>query len=246
MSQSFQPHQQAENIVFSAHPAMFRSNPIAFLLCVLLIPVFGLGLAMLFFWWLDTLGTTLTVTDQRTILRKGLLSKFTTEVFHVDVRNIQLGQTFFQRIFGVGHIGISSAGQAGIEIEVDGIPTPNVIKEILYKARQWSLLSVHASAPSPPVRHSAPIAPSSPRAINIEQKVAPSKPRSLDGEVEEKKSALALMIKDYGQRFLDFLAYAASFTWVSTMPDWAQPIVWGLLVSLPIVFLLIIAFNRLK
>src|SRR5271157_5467602 len=55
-----------------------------------------------------------------------------------------------------------------------------------------------------------------------------------------------LMIKDYGQRFLDFLAYAASFTWVSTMPDWAQPIVWGLLVSLPIVFLLIIAFNRLN
>ena len=54
------------------------------------------------------------------------------------------------------------------------------------------------------------------------------------------------MFREYGQRVLDSLAYAASFTWVSRMPDWAQPIAWGLLVSLPIVFLLIIAFNRLR
>ena len=183
MSRSIHPHQQAEDLLYSAHPAMFRSNPIAFLLCILLIPVFGLGLAMLLFWWLNTLGTTLTITDQRTILRKGLLSKFTTEVFHEDVRNVQLRQTFFQRVFGVGHIGISSAGQAGIEIEVDGIPKPNIIKDLLYKARQG-----HLSAPSPTVPKSEPIAPPSHRAINIEQKAAPSKPIPLDDDVEEKES----------------------------------------------------------
>ncbi len=96
MSRSFQPEQHAEDIVYSAHPSMFRNNPIGFMICVLLIPLGGLGLAMLFVWWLGTLGTTLTITDRRIILRKGLLSKFTTEVFHEDIRNVQLGQTFFK------------------------------------------------------------------------------------------------------------------------------------------------------
>jgi hypothetical protein len=238
---SIHPHQQAENLLFSAHPAMFRSNPIAFLLCILIIPVFGLGLAMLLFWWLDTLGTTLSITDKRTILRKGLLSNFTTEVFHQDIRNVLLRQTFFQRLFGVGYIGISSAGQAGIEIEVDGIRKPNFIKDLLYKARQGTLSSL-----SPTVPKSESIAPPSHGAIKIEQNAIISQPIHLDDDVEEKESALALMLRQYGQRVLDTLAYSASFSWVSRMPDWAQPIVWGLLVSLPIVFLLIIAFNRFK
>ncbi len=78
---------------------MFRNNPIGFIICVLLIYEWGLGLVMLFFWWLNTLRTTLTITDRRTILRRGLLKKFTTDVFHEDIRNVQLGQFFFKEFF---------------------------------------------------------------------------------------------------------------------------------------------------
>ncbi len=246
MSRSLHPHQEAEDIVYSAHPAMFRNKPIGFLICVLLIPVFGLGLAMLFFWWLNTLGTTLTVTNRRTILRKGLLSKSTTEVSHEDVRNLQLDQTFFQRVFRVGDIGISSAGQAGVEIVAEGMPSPSVAKELIYKARQESSVSAHGSSPAPPLRHPVSVPPLSHGMADVDMKAVESKPSPLSDEVEQKESALTLMIKDYAQRCLDLLAYAVSFTWVSKTPDWAQPIVWGLLVSLPIVFLLIIAFSRLK
>ncbi len=110
---------------------MFRNHPIEFILCILLIAAFGLGLLILLIWWLNCLGTTLTVTDQRTTLRRGILSKNVNEVYHSDVCNIQISQSFLQRIFHVGSIGISSAGQSGIEIVADGIPDPDKVKEII-------------------------------------------------------------------------------------------------------------------
>jgi hypothetical protein len=244
MSTTVEPTQQVERSLYKAHPSMFRNKPVGFCVCLLLIPAFGLGLILLFFWWLDTLGTTLTITDSRSILRKGLLSKFTTEIFHDDIRNVQLRQTFRERMFNVGSLGISSAGQSGIEIVADGIPAPNKVKDLLYTARQRAPLPGGASAPSAPLR--ASVSPPSHRNTATPRATSPSKPITPDVEIAQKESAFALMAKEYGQRCIDFLAYAASFSWVSRMPDWAQPIVWGLLVSLPIVILMIMVFNMRK
>jgi uncharacterized membrane protein YdbT with pleckstrin-like domain len=124
-----------ERVLYMAHPAMFRNRPISFLLSVAAIPLWGLGLVVLLIWWLRTLGTALIVTDRRTVLRRGLFSKYTTEVMHRDVRNVQVGQTFFQRILGVGAVGISSSGQSGVEIEVAGIPRPGKIERLIDQAR---------------------------------------------------------------------------------------------------------------
>jgi hypothetical protein len=41
-----------------------------------------------------------------------------------------------ERLFGVGTIAISSAGQGDIEIVVPGIPSPNKIKEIIDGSRR--------------------------------------------------------------------------------------------------------------
>ena len=83
------------------------------------------------YWYIKCLCATLTVTNMKTILRKGLLSKYTTEVWHRDVRNVQIQQSFFQRMFGVGRIMISSAGQGGIEIDFVGVPNPSRVKEMI-------------------------------------------------------------------------------------------------------------------
>ncbi len=119
-----------ETILYEAHPAMFRNNPMWFVVCLLLCVV-GVGVVLLLIWWLQVHGTTLIVTDDQTTLRTGLLSKNTSDVFHENVRNIQVKQTFFQRLMGVGYIGISSAGQSEVEIEVHGIPDPDHVKEII-------------------------------------------------------------------------------------------------------------------
>ena len=121
----------SEQTLYENHPSMFRNNPIGFILSIVLIAAFGLGLIILLIWWLRCLGITLTVMNERTILRKGIFSKFTNEVYHSDIRNVQIKQSLFQRIFRVGTIGISSAGQSVIEIEVAGLPNPTEVKEII-------------------------------------------------------------------------------------------------------------------
>lgn len=123
-----------EEILYEANPSMFRNRPISFILCALLCLV-GVGVVILLVWYIQTLGTELQVTNKRTILRKGLLSKYTSEVWHDNVRNVQIRQSFFQRIMDVGWIGISSAGQSGLEIAVAGIPNPEEAKEIIDRYR---------------------------------------------------------------------------------------------------------------
>ena len=120
---------------YEDHPSMFRNRPVEFVLTGLLCLI-GVGLIMYLFWWLQCKGTTLTVTSDRTRLRKGILSKSVTEVWHRDVRNVQLDQTFFQRLFGVGRVGISSSGQSGLEIAVNGIPDPDKVKELIDRHRR--------------------------------------------------------------------------------------------------------------
>jgi uncharacterized membrane protein YdbT with pleckstrin-like domain len=152
-----------EKELYASHPRMFRNNPFKFILnylvmlvCIVgiiviaasdkphvlfwllggaLIVVFVIVGSMQIIWWLQILSTTLTVTDKRTILRKGILSKFTNEVLHENIRNIQVFQSFMQRMLKVGSIGISSAGQAGVEIEVQGIPTPYDLKACIDQYR---------------------------------------------------------------------------------------------------------------
>jgi len=152
-----------EKELYASHPRMFRNNPFKFILNYLVMLVCVVGIILIaasektnallwllggarivvFFiigfmqmiWWLQVLSTTLTVTDKRTILRKGILSKFTNEVLHENIRNIQVYQSFMQRMLKAGSIGISSAGQAGVEIEVQGIPSPYDVKSCIDQYR---------------------------------------------------------------------------------------------------------------
>ena len=37
---------------YDASPAVFRDYPLRFLVCLILIPVFGVGLVLLLVWWI--------------------------------------------------------------------------------------------------------------------------------------------------------------------------------------------------
>ena len=149
-----------EEILYSANPSMFRNHPIWYM-GIIIVTLLGCGLAAYLawigqpygalaslviltgggffsylFWWLQCKGSTLTVTNDRTKLRRGILAKSVSEVWHQDVRNVQLDQTFLQRILGVGRIGVSSAAQAEIEIIVNGIPEPDKIKSLIDEHRK--------------------------------------------------------------------------------------------------------------
>jgi DNA-directed RNA polymerase subunit RPC12/RpoP len=149
---------RAEGELKSVHPAMFRTHPVAFIGYWAMVIVGGaaivlamwnyefisqtfqivagsvlalIGAILLLKWWLETIYTQLTVTSKRTILRKGIIAKQTTEVQHDDVRNIQVDQNIYERLAGVGDLAISSSGQDELEIQVHGIPRPNEVAEII-------------------------------------------------------------------------------------------------------------------
>jgi len=126
----------AEQILYKCHPAMFRNAPFQFVLCCLLVLVYGIGLLILAVWFLSAWGTTLTVSNERVTLRKGILSKHTNEVMIRDIRNVQISQGILQRLFSVGSIAIGSAGHGGVEIEAAGIPFPQRVKQIIDDRRR--------------------------------------------------------------------------------------------------------------
>ena len=120
--------------LYSEHPVMFKNNPLGFIVCLILIPVGGLGLLILLTWHLKNKASKLTVNDNEILFEKGLLSKERSEVNISSVRTTKVKQSFFNRIFGVGTIEIYTAGDSP-EIVASGMPDPNKIREFI-KANQ--------------------------------------------------------------------------------------------------------------
>lgn len=115
--------------LYAEHPAMFRNNPLGFILAVLLIAV-GVGIIILLWWYLQTKASKLTVFENEILFEKGLLSKERSEVNISIVRTVRVKQSFFNRIFGVGTVEIFTAGD-NPEIVAKGMPDPNRIRELI-------------------------------------------------------------------------------------------------------------------
>ena len=119
-----------EEVLYDNNPSMFRNAPLRYIVVVLSSLVL-IGLFILIPWWMRTRNTKLKVTSQRVILRTGILNKHINEIDLQNVSNIQIKQTFMNRIFKAGTIKISSAGTGNIEIIARGIPQPNHVKELI-------------------------------------------------------------------------------------------------------------------
>lgn len=167
-SQASESESPEEQVLYRANPAMLRAHPVWFSLGVLVIlggvaiailatqvneelrlPVAAagaglaiIGLIAMGWWWLQTLRTTFTVTASRTQLRRGLLSVDINEVWHQHVRTVQLTQSVWERIFGVGTLSIASAGKASWDLQVSGLPKIYEAKEII---DQYRLAASHES-----------------------------------------------------------------------------------------------------
>lgn len=117
-------------------PLMFRNHPFFFIFTLLLCFV-GIGFLIFAIWWLKCYSQRLNVKENSIELETGILSKNENEIAYRDIKNIVVRQSFIQRIFGVGYIGISSAGQDEIEIEIYGIANPSELKDFIYSQRDF-------------------------------------------------------------------------------------------------------------
>ncbi len=159
-SQRLPPDDGPEQEIRVVHPAMFRAHPFRFTLLMVLFvgglvmaiasasekygPWLGwLGLMLIVIaaaWWLAWfirahLWVKLTISNKRTVRSEGIIRRHTSEVLHDHVRNIEIRQSVVQRLLNAGHIGISSAGQDDIEIEVHDIPKPYELKALIDEYR---------------------------------------------------------------------------------------------------------------
>jgi uncharacterized membrane protein YdbT with pleckstrin-like domain len=125
----------AGQVVYEAHPAMFRAHPFWFILCVLLIAAFGIGIILLLYWYIKTRATALTVTDQELMYERGILSKDRTSVSLKHIRSVNIAQGFVNRIMGVGTVQVSTAGDMP-EFTIADMPDPYVIQEAITKAQE--------------------------------------------------------------------------------------------------------------
>lgn len=153
----FPPDSGPEQRVLIVRQSMFRAHPLLisglFILffggiiggIVILTGSFGLGLpgsiacwiiALIAGGWLGvwkflTYGETLEITNKRSVLHLGILRKNTSEVVHDNIRNVQVDQSFWNRIWNVGTMGISSSAQSGVEINAKNIPKPHHVRKVI-------------------------------------------------------------------------------------------------------------------
>jgi uncharacterized membrane protein YdbT with pleckstrin-like domain len=125
----------AGQLVYEAHPAMFRAHPFWFILCVLLIAALGIGIILLLYWYIKTRATALTVTDQELMYERGILSKDRTSVSLKHIRSVNIAQGFVNRVMGVGTVQVSTAGDLP-EFTIADMPDPYVIQETITKAQE--------------------------------------------------------------------------------------------------------------
>ena len=118
------------NELYSEHPVMFKNNPLGFVISLILIPAFGLGLLIFLIWHLQNKASKLIVTNKEVLFEKGLLSKERSEVNISSVRTVKVKQSFFNRIFGTGTVELYTAGDSP-EIVAVGMPDPNKIRELV-------------------------------------------------------------------------------------------------------------------
>jgi hypothetical protein len=139
-----------EHDLIAVHPMMFRRYPFR-CIAYALVAVVGLalllagvvkatlwlgllGLVMAVFgliklggWWLRMLGTSVTVTTKRTVLRLGFFHSQLTEIPHTEVADIEVHQTLLNRLMEVGDIALVTKVKEKPGILLMGLPRPEEI-----------------------------------------------------------------------------------------------------------------------
>jgi len=84
--------------------------------------------------WITRIETLYTVTDQRILIRKGILSRREKSA-HIDrVQNVTTTQSVLDRILQVGDVDFDTAGTDDYEFKFAGVDGPRNLRELIAKA----------------------------------------------------------------------------------------------------------------
>ena len=75
---------------------------------------------------------TYTITDERVLLRRGVIGKFSRSVGLARVQDVSTSQNLFGRVFDFGTVEIESAGKDGAEV-LTYVPDPQHFRNVLFE-----------------------------------------------------------------------------------------------------------------
>ena len=85
--------------------------------------------------WFKRAATVLRIYSDRIHLERGLFSKCYRDYNPHDIRSIDIDQSFFQRMVGIGDITISTAATVEAAEEIDSIPNPMGVRDLILAHR---------------------------------------------------------------------------------------------------------------
>ena len=147
----------SSDLLYSENPKMPRNRPFLFVFYIILnigglvaairleqqsLQIIGLvvwlGTIMaLLIWYLQIKSKKVSVTNTEMLYEEGLLRKNRKELALDKVRSVEVDQDFIERIFSVGKVKVFTAGDLP-EIEVEGLPDPNRIRELVKQKQHES------------------------------------------------------------------------------------------------------------
>src|SRR5262245_51100037 len=124
-----------ENIVHVGHISLWSLSHL-FVLGVILLPVFGVGLVLLVMAYVKYKTTELAITSKRVIAKFGFISRRTVEININKVESVQVDQGILGRIFNYGTLVISGAGDP--QAPIPGISEPMAFRRAFIEAQDRS------------------------------------------------------------------------------------------------------------
>jgi uncharacterized membrane protein YdbT with pleckstrin-like domain len=100
---------------------------------IVLLPVFGLGLAFWVTAWVRYKTTELAITTRRVIVKHGFIRRRTVEININKVESIQVDQDVLGRLFGFGTLVIAGAGDP--QAPITGIAAPMEFRRAFIEAQ---------------------------------------------------------------------------------------------------------------
>jgi membrane protein YdbS with pleckstrin-like domain len=150
------PANGPEATVLRVSSAMFRSRPIAAMAVIVLVlagaaggaafmmvatpqPILAIacgalavvGVFILLTWKISSLTTRLQVTNKRVVLTRGILSKTTVEMLHRTIQDIEIKQSFADRLLNVGTINIANASEDDDAMVIENVRDPYSVRKTI-------------------------------------------------------------------------------------------------------------------
>ncbi|MGD0057825.1 MAG: PH domain-containing protein [Verrucomicrobiia bacterium] len=86
--------------------------------------------------WCRRRSVVLRIYPGRITLERGLLSKSYRELIVRDIRSVEIDQSLLARLVGIGDLTISSAARVDADEEIEGIPNPKAVRDLILAQRQ--------------------------------------------------------------------------------------------------------------